>query len=144
MTLVHIQPVYAQLLKGDHIVLLSLIQEFVEPGLQGLSGFLHLLDGKVLPVTVFQLTDGFRDLIDLFPEKPFLPLCGNRDLLKLRVSDDHSVIIAGGDPGTELLPVFGLKITLAGYQQLGTGIEPQEFIRPLECQMVRHHKERFL
>jgi hypothetical protein len=60
------------------------------------------------------------------------------------VSDDHGVIIAGGDPGTELLPVFGLKITLAGYQQLSTGLEPQEFIGPLECQMVRHHKERFL
>ena len=54
MTLVHIQPVYAQLLEGDHIILPVFVDQFIQPRLQGLSCFLHLLDGKVLAPAVFQ------------------------------------------------------------------------------------------
>ena len=54
MALIHIQPVYTQLLKGDHIVLPVSVDQFIQPRLQGLSCFLHLLDGKVLAPAVFQ------------------------------------------------------------------------------------------
>ena len=60
------------------------------------------------------------------------------------MSDDHRIIIPGSDPGTELLPVFRFKIPLTGHQQLRAGIEPQEFVRPLQRQMVRHHEKGFL
>ena len=140
MRLIHVQPVYAQLLKGDHIVLFPFVHQLIQPRLKGFPGFFHLFDGKALPVAVFQLGDRIRDFVDLFPEKPFLPLCRDRDLLELGMSDDNGIIIAGGDPGAELLPVFRFKIPLAGHQQLRTGVQTQEFIRPLQRQVVRHHE----
>ena len=60
------------------------------------------------------------------------------------MADDDGIVIAGGDSGTELLPVFRFKIPLAGNQQLRAGVQAQEFIRPLERQVVRHHEKCFL
>ena len=95
-------------------------------------------------MAVFQLRNRIRDLFDLCPEETFLPFRRNRDLLKLGMPDDHSIVIACSDPGAELLPVFRFKIPLAGHQQFCAGIQAQEFIRPLECQVIRHHEKCFL
>ena len=73
MALIHIQPVYAQLLERNHIVLPVIIQQLIQPRLQRFPGLFHLLDGKVLTPAVFELTDSFRNLINLLPEKPLLP-----------------------------------------------------------------------
>ena len=50
MRLVHIQPVYAELLKGNDIILAILGAQLFQLELQLLSGFLQLLDGKALAI----------------------------------------------------------------------------------------------
>ena len=60
------------------------------------------------------------------------------------MADDNGVVVAGGDPGAELLPVVGLKVFLGCDQDFCRGIEPQKLRRPLLGQVVRHHKEGLL
>ena len=112
--------------------------------MQGLSRFLHLLYREAFTAAVFHGFDGFRQLVDLLLKQAFLPLRGNGDFLKLAVADNHRVIVAGGNSGTEFLPPRGLKVLLCGHQQLGTGIEGQKLAGPLTGQVVGHHKEAFL
>ena len=57
--------------------------------------------------------------------------------------DHDSIIVTGGDTGTELFAVLGFKVFLCGNQNIGTGIEPQEVCAPLFCQMVGHHHKVF-
>ena len=60
------------------------------------------------------------------------------------MADDDSVIIPGGNPGTELLPVRRLKVFLRGNEDVCSRIQPQEIAAPLLRQMVRHHIQIFL
>ena len=60
------------------------------------------------------------------------------------MSHDDGIIVAGGDPGAELLTVVGLKVLFRGDKDVGGRIEPQKLRRPLLSQMIRHNKEGFL
>ena len=46
------------------------------------------------------------------------------------------VVIAGGYPGTELLAVRSLEVFAGCDEDVGAGVEAEEFICPLERQMV--------
>ena len=83
MCLVHIQPVYTELLKGHNIVLSCAVLELFQFRLQILPRFLQLLDGKPLRVGGFQFLNAVCDLVDLLIEKPLLPLLGYGNFLKL-------------------------------------------------------------
>ena len=72
-----------------------------------------------------ELLNARFDLVDLLLKQTLLTLLADGDLLKLRVSDNNGVIVAGGDAGTELLAVFGFKVLFGGDQQVGRGIEAQ-------------------
>ena len=122
MRLVHIQPVYAKLLKGDDIILASLCAQFFQLELQLLSGFLQLLDGKALAVVAFQLLDTLHDLSNLILKQLLLTLMRDRNFLKLAVPDDHRVIIAGCNSRTEFLPVSCFKIFFRRNQDIGGGV----------------------
>ena len=60
------------------------------------------------------------------------------------MAHDDSVIVTGGNPGTELLAVVGLKVLFGGDKDIGGGIEPQKLRSPLLGQVIRHNKEGFL
>ena len=60
------------------------------------------------------------------------------------MADDDCIIIPGGDPGAELLPVGRFKILLCGHQDIGAWIEAEEITPPLLGQMVGHHIKTFL
>ncbi len=114
MGLVHEQPVHAQLLECHHIVLAALGLQLFQPGFQRFAGTLQLLDGKTLAAAGLYLCNPLGDLVDLFIEKPFLTLPADGDTLKLAVSHDDGIIVAGGNTGAELLAVMGLKVLFGG------------------------------
>src|SRR5699024_12190815 len=63
----------------------------------------------------------------------------NGDALKLRVADDDGIVVAGGDPGAELLAVLRFKILFRGGENIGGRIQPQELRRPLLGQRSEEH-----
>ena len=142
--LVHIQPVYAQLLKGHNVVLAGGVMQLLQLGLQIFLGALQLLDGKALGAAGLELRNAVLDLPDLLLQEPLLPFSGNGDALKLAVADDNGVIVAGGNAGAKLLAVTGFKILFGGHKDIGGGVEPQKLRGPLLRQVVRHGKEGFL
>ena len=122
MRLVHIQPVYAELLKGNDVILAILGTQLFELELQLLSGFLQLLNGKALAVVAFQFLDAFHDLSNLVLKQLLLTLMRDRNFLKLAVPDDHRVIIARGNSRTEFFPVSGFKVLFRRNQDIGGGV----------------------
>ena len=58
--------------------------------------------------------------------------------------DDHGVIVAGRDAGTELLAVGRLEILLSRDKDVCAGIKPQEITSPLFDQVVGDHIEALL
>ena len=131
MALIHEQSVNAQLLKGDNIVLFVCGKELIQSGFQRFSGFLHLLDGEVFATLPFQFCDCTFDFVNLLSQLSFLSFRRKRNTLKLAVTDDNSIIVAGCDTGAELLTICGFKIFLRGNKQFCTRIEVQELICPL-------------
>ena len=144
MALVDEQPINAQFLEGDHIILAALVVELVQLVLQALAGLFHLLDGEVLRMGILSFLNAQDDLIHLLLQNSPLPLDTDGYLLELTVSDDDGVVVAGGDASAEAFAVLCLKILFRGHQHIGGGIELQELAGPLLGQMVRHHKEGFL
>ena len=65
MRLVHIQPVHAELLEGDNIVLARGGSELLQPGFQLLFHALQLLDGEPLGMGGSELLNARFDLVDL-------------------------------------------------------------------------------
>ena len=114
MGLVHKQTVHTQLLEGYHIVFSTLGLQLFQSGFQRLSGTLQLLDGKTLAATGLYLCNPLSDLVDLFIEKPFLPLPADGDTLKLAMSHDDGIIITRRNTSAELLSVMGLKVLFCG------------------------------
>ena len=141
MTFVHKEPVNAQLLKGDHIVLALIGAQFFQLGFQRFPGLFHLLDGEILTCVDFQLIDGGKRFINLLLNDALLPLKRKWDSFKLRMTDDNGIVIAGGNAGAELFAVGSLKVLAPCYQQLGIGVEVQELACPLLRQMIRHDKK---
>ena len=144
MALVDEDTVNAQFLKGDHIVLAALVVQLVDLGLQALFCLLHLFDGEVLRFFSLGFGNAHHDFVDLLFKNGPLALYAHGDLLKLAMPDDNGIVVAGGDAPTEFLAVFGFKILAGGDKNIGRRIELQKLSGPLLCQVVGHHKERFL
>ena len=88
------------------------IVEFFQSCHKGFSGLFHLLNGVTLPVICFRLLYGKLNLINLSFDNAYLSFLRQRDFFKLAMPDNDSIIISGGDSGTEFLPVGWLKIFL--------------------------------
>ena len=67
MALIYKQPINAQLFKGNNIILSVSREQFIQSGLQGFSRFLHLFDGEILAVLIFEFCNRSLNLINLFP-----------------------------------------------------------------------------
>ena len=59
------------------------------------------------------------------------------NLLKLAVSDDDRVVVAGGDAGAELLSVGGLKVLFRSHEHVCRRVQPQKLRCPLLREVVR-------
>ena len=67
MAFIYKQPINAQLFKGNNIILSVSREKFIQSGLQGFSRFLHLFDGEILAVLIFEFCNRSLNLINLFP-----------------------------------------------------------------------------
>ena len=144
MCLVHKEPVNAQLLKGNNIILSSGFQQLFQLGLQSFLRALHGFDGKALNTAALQFLNALGDFLNLFPQQPLLPFHGDRNPLELAMSDNNGVVIAGGNTGAELLAVFRLKVLFRCRQNIGRWVQPQKLRCPLLGQMIRNHKHRLV
>ena len=131
--LVDKEAVHAQLFKGHHIILAALVVEFFQLGLDGFLAAFKLLDGKPLPVVGLQLGQTVHDVLLLPLQNVPLALHTHGDFLKLAVTDDDGVVVAGGDSPTEPLTVLSLEVLPCGHQDVGGGIELKELRGPLFC-----------
>ena len=107
-------------------------------------GFHHLFDGEVLCFFSLGFGNAHHDLVDLLLQNGPLALYAHRDLLELRMPDNNGIVVAGGDPTTEFLAVFGFKILAGGNEDICRRIKLQKLSGPLLCQVVGHHKEGLL
>ena len=124
MRLVHKQPVHAQLLKGNDIILAGTVIQFCKPCTQGFFCFFHLFDGITLPFFCLCCFCGNLDLCNLFFYDHSLPFNRKRDFFKLTVTDDNGIIFPGCDTGTEPFPVGWLKVFFGGCKDICTRIKP--------------------
>ena len=109
MALVHKEPVNAQLLEGNHIILTLIGAQFFQLGFQRFPGLFHLLDGEILACVDFQLVDCGKCFINLLLNDALLPLKGQRNALKLRMANDDRIVVPGGDAGAEFF--YGLAVS---------------------------------
>ena len=142
--LVHKEPVHAELFKSYHIILAAFRLQLFQPGLQGFLGPFQLFHRKAFPAAGLHLGDALGDFPYLFPQKPLLAFLADGDFLKLRVSDNDGIIVAGGDPGAELLAVVLLKVLFGCHQDIGRRVQPQKLRSPLLGQVVRDHEKGLL
>ena len=61
--------------------------------------------GEPFPAAGLPLGDTLGDFPNLLMQQPLLAFLADGDFLKLRVSDNDGIIVAGGDAGAELLAV---------------------------------------
>ena len=106
--------------------------------------FFHLLDRKTATILTPGIGQSQRNIVDLTLYNGFLPFRGERHALKLRMTDHDGIVIAGCDPGAELLTVTRFKILFCCHQHIRIGIKPQEICAPLLGEVIRHHIEVFL
>ena len=70
MRLIDEQAVHTQLLECYHIVLAALGLQFLQPGFQGFTGALQLLDRETLTAAVLHLGNALGDFVDLLLKEP--------------------------------------------------------------------------
>ena len=139
--LVHEDPVDAELLEREHVVLVGLVSELGESHVQALLRDLHLLHAEPFAVLRLDLGYAVGELGDLALYERSLTLHRYGYLLELGVPHDHAVPVPRGDAGAEAPAVAPLEVALGGHQQIGGGVEPQPFRRPLPREVVRHDEQ---
>ena len=119
---VHIETVNAELFKGDNIVLAGVVLQFAESCFQAFFRPLQRLDCEAFRTARFEFLQTFLDFRNLFLQKSLLPFLRYRDTLKLAVSDDDGVVVAGGNSAAELLAVSRLKVLFGCGKNIGRGV----------------------
>lgn len=90
------QTVDSELFKGQRIALISLF-ELIKLLLQTLTGTLHSLDLELRAFALFKLLNALQNIVDLCLNGHDLSLLRNRNLAKLRVTDNNCIIVARSD-----------------------------------------------
>ena len=123
--LVHEQPVHAEFLKGQRVVLLVLGGERLKFGFQPLLRLFEFLHHAAIGTVRVLAFDHFQ-LVKLLLEESFLRFARKRDALEAGVRDDDGIPIAGGDAAEQFLAVLRLEILLAGDQDVRARIQRQQ------------------
>lgn len=121
MCFVYKQSVYAQLLKGNHIVFSVGCPKFLQSRLQSFPGLFHLFDGETFAILGFHLSNGVFDFINLDSQNPLLPFCGHRNFLKLGMPDDDCIVITSSNSCAELLSAGSFKVLLLATSNFALG-----------------------
>ena len=114
MAFIHKQPVYTEFFKIYNLIFSGLVIKLGKTRFQTLFGLFHLFNGKTFVILCFYFTKSFFDLINLLYDCIFLSFIGKRDFLKLRMSDNHRIIIPCRNAGTEPFSVCRFKIFFPG------------------------------
>ena len=144
MRLINEDAVNTQLFKGHHIILAGLIVELVQLLLDRFLGSLQLLDREVVPTVFLQFGNPVQHFVKLLLQDGSLPFNRHGNLLKLAVTNDDRIVVAGGNAPTELLAILGLEVLLGGDKNVGGWIKLEVFACPLLRQMIGNHKQAFL
>lgn len=144
MGLVNENAVNAQFFKRDHIIFPALVVQSGQLFPNVFPGFRQLLNREILPFLRFQFSDAQGDLVQLLFQRKPLTFYAHGYLLKLRVTDDDSVIVPGGDTATKPLSIFCFKVLFGSHKDIRGGIELQILRRPLLRQVVGHHEQALL
>ena len=131
MTLVNKEPVHTEFFKGNNIVLAALVVELFQLLLHGLFRLFKLFNGEVFSTVSLQIHNTVCQFFKLLLKNCPLSFNGHRDFLKLRMTDNHCVIISRSNSTAELFTVLCLKISLCRHKNIRRRIELQEFRRPL-------------
>ena len=131
MRLVHEQPIHAKLLKGYNIILLRAGEEFFQPGFQSAFRAFHGFDRKSLGTAGTQLRNAFFHFRNLLFNGSLLPFKGHGNLFKLRVTNDHRIVVAGCDLRAEGLTMCRFKILFPSNKKVGRGVKPEKLTGPL-------------
>ena len=131
MTLVNKEPVHTEFFKGNNIVLAALVVELFQLLLHGLFRLFKLFNGEVFSTISLQIHNTVCQFFKLLLKNCPLSFNGHRYFFKLRMTDNHCVIIARSNSPAELFTVLSLKISLCRYENIRCRIELQELRRPL-------------
>ena len=144
MCFVNVETVNAELFKSDYIILTGAVHQLLQTGFQALFGSLQRLDCKAFRTARFEFFKTFFDFRNLLLQKSLLSFLRYGDSLKLAVSDDDCIIVAGCNSAAELLTVSRFKVLFGCGENIGRRIQTEKFTCPLFGQMVRNNKQRLL
>ena len=143
VALINEKPVHAKFLKGHNIVLFRLVVELIELLLDGFFRALQLLYREIISSVSFQICNTVGDFLKLLFKDSSLPFNAHRYFLKLRMTDNDSVVVPGSNSSAEPFTVFGFKVFLRSHQNISGRIELQELRRPLLGEVIRDYEQRF-
>ena len=123
MTLVNKEPVHTEFFKGNNIVLAALVIELFQLLLHGFFRLFKLLNGEVFSTVSLQIHNTVCQFFKLLLKNCPLSFNGHRYFFKLRMTDNHCVIIARSNSTAELFAVLCLKISLCRHKNIRRRIE---------------------
>ena len=131
MRLVDEKTVNTEFLKGYNIVLAGLVVEPFKPCFKSLFRLGKLLDGHAVSTLTGKFLHTLHYGFNLGFKGAHLPFNGHGDFLKLRVTDDNSIVISRSNTGAEFLAVLGFKVLFRRHQDICRGIELKVLTCPL-------------
>ena len=135
--------VHAQVGKIDGVVFFAApLHELVVLLFQAFPLLFKLLDRRAGSLRLLQLLCGVEGGLNLCLKDFLLHFTGAIDLAKGRVGDDDGIPVACGHAAEQRLPLVFREIVLVGDEQIGVGVEFEEFVAPLIYQMIRHNDHR--
>ena len=123
MTLVNKESVNTKFFKGDNIVLAALVIELFQLLLHGLFRLFKLFNGEIFSTVSLQIHNTVCQFFKLLLKNCPLSFNGHRYFFKLRMTDNHCVIIARSNSTAELFTVLSLKISLCRNKNICRRIE---------------------
>ena len=103
-----------------------------------------MLNGKILASVSLYFFNPHHNFRNLLFQNGSLSFGTHRDFLKLRMSDNHSIILTRCNSAAELFSVCRFKILFCGNQNICGRIKLQKLACPLFSQVVRHNKHSLL
>ena len=144
MRLVNKNAVNSKFLKGHNIVLAGLVVKPFKPCFKSLFRLGKLLDGHAVSALTGKFLHTLHYGFNLGFKSSYLPFNRYGDFLKLRVSDNDSIVISRGNTSAEFLAVLGFKILFRSHQDICRGIELKVLTRPLFDKVIGYDEHTLI
>ena len=133
-----------QFLKGQDIILFLCVHQSFQLGLQlSLFGFQSFYREREVAILLCRNYAGF-EVFNSFFNVFLLIFRRKRDHLKLRMTEDNSIVITGCNTRTERFPVLRTEIFFGRNKDIRAGIKLLKFCTPLLGQRLRHNDHRLV